>query len=906
MPTEYNTTTTSSPLGTPQTEPAVSHAAARPGLSRGVWIAIALISIALLAVIVIGILSRAAAERRLEQHTEESSVLTVAVTHPIAARLTPEIALPGNTQAFTDTPIYSRTNGYLKRWYFDIGARVKKGQLMATIETPEVDQQLQVAQANLKSAQANLGLANTTATRYQDLLKSNSVSKQETDQATSGALAQTAAVDAAMAGVRRLEQLQSFENVYAPFDGIVTARNTDVGALIDAGSAGATPKELFHMAAIGQIRVYVPVPEIYAADIRNGATAYLTLDEFPGERFDGVIARNSSAIDPASRTLNVEVDVPNAGGKLLPGSYVFAHFKTSMHPDSFTIPANTLLFRSEGLRVGVVRNGTRTARSHHHHARWRSPRRDPLRPPGQRPGHPRPLRLPRRRPGGSRRSFKDDDATGRDPADRSPAVTRLRAVLSAALTSTLLSGCMVGPKYVKPNVPTAPTFKEAPTTTAYKEDGAWHTAQPADQLPKGEWWTVFADPGLNDLEPRIITGNQTVRIADANLQRARAQIRVNRADLYPTVGAAPFAGATRYSANRPYFNASSANNGVGDLQLPIDVSWEIDLFGRIRRTVNIAREEAQASAADYQNVILSLQAELAIDYFELRAADAEKKLLNDTVAQYQEALRVTNNRFLGGVSAKSDVSQAETQLEAARVQASDVDVRRAQYEHAIALLIGQPPALLTLASAPLQAQPPAIPAGLPSELLERRPDIAAAERRTAEANQQIGIARAAFFPSLGLSGLVGFEGTSAANLLDKSSFIYALGPTLGQTFFDSGRRRAISEQAFASYNSETASYRQTTLTAYQQVEDNLSALRILAEEAEQQRRATAAAQEAQQIFNNRYVGGVDTYLQVITAQTAALNNERNDIDIMRRRMDASVLLVKALGGGWNASQLPKF
>lgn len=483
-------------------------------------------------------------------------------------------------------------------------------------------------------------------------------------------------------------------------------------------------------------------------------------------------------------------------------------------------------------------------------------------------------------------------------------MSRLPSLVCACSATALLTGCMVGPRYVKPAVPTAPAFKEA--TPSLKVDGAWHTAQPADQLPKGEWWTVFGDDGLNALEPHILTSNQNVRIADATLQLARAQIRINRAALYPTIGAAPFVGGERTSANRPYFNAASANNGLADLQLPLDISWEIDLFGRIRRSINTAREEAQASAADYSNVILSLQAELALDYFELRAADAEKKLLNDTVAQYQEAFRVTTNRFEGGVAPKSDVSQAQTQLQAAKVQAADVDIRRAQFEHAIAVLIGRPPADLALPVAPLQAQPPAVPVGLPSDLLERRPDIAAAERRTSEANERIGIARAAFFPSLSLSGLVGFEGTSAVNILNRSSFVYALGPTLGQTFFDSGRRGAISEQAYAIYNSETGSYRQTTLTAYQQVEDNLAALRILADEAEQQRQATAAAQEAQQIFNNRYVGGVDTYLQVITAQTAALNNERNDIDIMRRRMDASVLLIKALGGGWNVSQLPKY
>ena len=470
-----------------------------------------------------------------------------------------------------------------------------------------------------------------------------------------------------------------------------------------------------------------------------------------------------------------------------------------------------------------------------------------------------------------------------------------------------LAGCMVGPKYVRPSVPTAPTFKETPP--AYKEDtrdAGWRTAHPADALPKGAWWTVFHDDGLDALEPRIATANQSLRVADATLERARSQIRVSRADLFPTLGVAPFAGAERYSANRPYFNSTLANNGSGDFQLPADVSWEVDLFGRLRRTVNIAKEEAQAAEADLENTLLSLGSELAMDYFEVRAADAQKKLLDDTVAQYREALRVTNNRFVGGVAPKSDVSQAETQLQAALVLASDIEIRRAQFEHAIAVLVGEPPASFSLAPLPLNARPPAIPAGLPSELLERRPDIAAAERRTAEANQQIGIARAAYFPSLSISGLVGFEGTSAANVLGTSSFIYALGPTLGQTFYDAGRRAAISRQAFAGFNSATANYRQTTLNAYAEVEDNLAALRILAVEAEQQHQATVAAQEAQQIFNNRYVGGVDTYLQVITAQTTALNNERNDIDIMRRQMDASVLLVKALGGGWDAANLTKY
>ncbi len=476
-------------------------------------------------------------------------------------------------------------------------------------------------------------------------------------------------------------------------------------------------------------------------------------------------------------------------------------------------------------------------------------------------------------------------------------------VLVTSLATVLLTGCMVGPKYKQPAVPTAPSFKEA---DAFKDVPGWNVAKPEDAIPRGAWWTLFNDPGLNALEPQIATANQTLKAADANLRAARASIRIQNSNRYPTIGAAPFVGGTRDSANQPYFNALEANNGDAELLLPLQLNYEIDLWGAVRRNITAAKEESQATAADRQNILLSLQAELALDYFELRAADAQQKLFNDTVAQYEEAVRITNNRYLGGIAVKSDLTQAETQLQDVKVQAADVAIARAQYEHAIAILTGQPPSSFTLPPTPLELAitPPAVPPGLPSALLERRPDIAAAERRTAEANEQIGIARAAYFPSLNLSAAAGLESTALTSLFDKSSFIYALGPTLGETFFDGGRRRGISEQALAGYDRTTADYRQTVLTAYQQVEDNLVALHVLANEAEQQRRATASAQESERIFNNRYVGGVDTYLQVITAQTTALNNERNDIDILRRRMDASVLLVKTLGGGWDRTQLP--
>jgi RND family efflux transporter MFP subunit len=347
-------TTESHPSG--EHPPMPKNTPEEPRLSRGSWIGMVVVAAIIAAVVIFGIMARHGSEHTLEKETAAAAIPSVNVIYPSPSSLSSEIALPGSTQAFIDAPIYSRTSGYLKDWYFDIGAHVRKGQLMAVIETPEVDQQLQVAQADLKSAQANLDLANTTSTRYQNLLKTNSVSKQETDVAVSDAAAKQAAVDASMANVRRLEQLQSFEKVYAPFDGIVTARNTDIGRLISAGQ-NTTPQELFHLAAIGKLRVYVAVPEAYSAAIKDGGKAALTLDEFPGKTFEGTIARNSNAIDQSTRTLNVEVDVDNPKGELLPGAYVFVHFKVPEHAAGMMLPSNTLLFRSEGLRVGVVRNG---------------------------------------------------------------------------------------------------------------------------------------------------------------------------------------------------------------------------------------------------------------------------------------------------------------------------------------------------------------------------------------------------------------------------------------------------------------------------------------------------------------------------------------------------------------------
>jgi NodT family efflux transporter outer membrane factor (OMF) lipoprotein len=465
---------------------------------------------------------------------------------------------------------------------------------------------------------------------------------------------------------------------------------------------------------------------------------------------------------------------------------------------------------------------------------------------------------------------------------------------------------MVGPKYVKPTAPTAPGFKEQPPES-FKESDGWKTAQPGDQALRGKWWETFGDPQLNALEEEVTVSNQDLKVAEARFRQARAMIRFNRSAEFPTISTSPSVVNERDSANQAYFPQSLANNGTGSFTLPFDLSYEVDLWGKIRRTVSASREEAQASAADLQTANLSLHAELAVDYFELRSADVQEQLLNDTVKAYTDALDLTQNRFDGGAAPKSDVAQAQTQLDGARVQDTDITVMRAQYEHAIATLIGKPPAQFSITPAPKTAlQLPVIPVGLPASLLERRPDIAAGERRVAEANDQIGIARAAFFPSLVLGAEGGFAGTTITNWFNWPSRMWAVGPQMSQTIFDAGRRRAVSEGATANYDGTVASYRQTTLTAFQEVEDNLAALRILEKEAQQQQEATTSAEESLQLFTNRYEGGVDNYLQVITAQTVLLANQRNDIDIERRRMDASVLLVKAVGGGWDASLLPKF
>jgi len=470
---------------------------------------------------------------------------------------------------------------------------------------------------------------------------------------------------------------------------------------------------------------------------------------------------------------------------------------------------------------------------------------------------------------------------------------RIPFVLLAAAPLVLVA-CTIGPNYLKPDATTTDAFKESPPQ--------WNPARPSDEKLRADWWELFGDPQLNALQAQVEVANQDLKSAEARFRRARAMVGYARSEQYPTIGVSADAASVRDSPNQPYF-PSSVSNATGDFALPFDLSYEVDLWGRIRRTVNAAKASAQAGAADLETVKLSLHAELAVDYFELRSADAQQRLLDDTVTAYSESLQLTQNRLEGGSAPESDVAQAKTQLDTARVKDTDVAVHRAQYEHAIAVLIGQPPASFGLRASALDSQPPAIPTGIPSELLERRPDIAAAERRASAANEQIGIALAAYYPSLSLNGLAGFESRSSTTWLNWPSRMWAVGLSAVETIYDGGRRHATTEAARARYDAAVADYRQTTLTAFQQVEDNLAALRILEREARQEDEAVESAKTYLGIFANRYIGGRDSYLQVIAAQTAYLDNQRNQVEIRRRRMDATVLLVKALGGGWNAAAL---
>jgi NodT family efflux transporter outer membrane factor (OMF) lipoprotein len=455
------------------------------------------------------------------------------------------------------------------------------------------------------------------------------------------------------------------------------------------------------------------------------------------------------------------------------------------------------------------------------------------------------------------------------------------------------SACTVGPNYQRPDV-------EVPDK--YKEAGEWKVAQPQDASPRGNWWETFNDPVLNELEAQVATANQDVRQAEANYRAAQALVAQARAGFYPTLSAS--LGATR--AGGQVSNATTANAGTGTATqqlFTLNADWEPDLWGRVRRTVESNEASAQASDADLASTRLSSQATLAQDYFQLRVADAEKRLLDETVAAYERSLTLTTNQYNAGIVSKADVAQAQAQLKGAQAQAIDIEVTRQQLEHAIALLVGKAPSTFSIAPVSVALVMPNIPLSMPSALLERRPDIAGAERRMAAANAQIGVAEAAYYPTLDLTAALRTGGTSFGNLFNLSTRVWSVGATATELIFDAGRRQAVTRQAEANFDATVAMYRKTVLGAFQEVEDNLVAIRVLEQEATVQDDAVKASEESVRLALNQYRAGIVSYLNVVTAQTTALTNERSALTIQQRRMVAAATLVKALGGGWNVQEM---
>lgn len=455
-----------------------------------------------------------------------------------------------------------------------------------------------------------------------------------------------------------------------------------------------------------------------------------------------------------------------------------------------------------------------------------------------------------------------------------------------ALPLALLSACAVGPDYVRPEVDVPAAFKEA---------AGWKMAEPRDQEIRGKWWEIYNDPLLNSLEEQVNISNQNLAQAEARYRQAGALVQSARASYFPTLTG----NVSTSRGNR----GSSAIGSAGDSHsLSVSATWEADVWGRVRRTVEANQASAQAGAADLEATRLSTQAQLAQSYFQLRTIDAQQELFDRTIADYQKSLQLTRNQYAAGVVANANVMLAQTQLHTTRAQSIDLGLQRAQLEHAIALLVGQPASTFSIVRAPLHASVPALPIGMPSSLLERRPDIAAAERRIAAANARIGVAQTAYFPDLTLAATGGFQSSSLVNWLTLPSRFWSVGPALALTLFDGGARRAQTDQAIAIYDADVAAYRQTVLTGFQEVEDNLAALRMLEQEALVQDEAVQSSRKSVELTTNQYRAGVVSYLNVITVQTSALGNERTGLDIQNRRLAASVLLIKALGGGWVVNQ----
>jgi NodT family efflux transporter outer membrane factor (OMF) lipoprotein len=486
-------------------------------------------------------------------------------------------------------------------------------------------------------------------------------------------------------------------------------------------------------------------------------------------------------------------------------------------------------------------------------------------------------------------------------------VSELRGAVqlsSVVLVTCGLLGCNVGPKYVRPAIPSPPAFKELGPQQA-PDGSTWKSAQPQDAALRGKWWEIYQEPELNALEDKLNITNQNIAQSYENFLASRAQIQQARSSYYPTLSVGP-----SYTRNRSpqsqntSSSLSSANPNSNLFNLPFDVSWEPDLWGRVRNTVHQYSYAAQVSAADLENVKLTEQANLAIFYFQLRGQDALEDLYQKTVEVDRQSLELTRALYKSGLDNDEAVAQAEIALKTSEASATNAGIARAQYEHAIALLVGEQASTFSIPVRPLTTQVPGIPAGVPSELLERRPDIAAAERTMAEANALIGVEKAAYYPTLSITGTLGFEASKISQWMTSPSRYWSVGPTASETIFDGGLRKSTMAQYAALYNADVAGYRQTVLTAFQQTEDSLSSSRLLTQQIEQQRETVASAQRNFDVATTRYKTGLDPYLNVFTAQSTLLANQQAVITLQVQKMTSSVQLIEALGGGWDISQLP--
>ena len=847
-------------------------------LSRILLIAV---PVAVAVVFFAGILPRIRAAAELQSRASAASRPVVNVVLAAKSSSPAQAIFPAAIQALQDTPIYARTTGYIAKWTADIGDRVKAGEVMAVIDGPDLDQELNQARAALEQSKANNELARISADRWKELGAQNAVAQQDVDQKTADFAAGKAAVVAAQANVDRLAQLKDFQQVTAPYDGVVTARNAQVGALISAGSG----TEIFHIAQTDTLRVFVSVPQSYVRSVRLGLPADVLVPEFPGRVFRGSVARFAGALDSASRTLLTEVRLPNTDGVLFPGMFGQVRFTFQAAQPAILLPSNAAIITAAGTLVATVDPSDRIRLVHV------TLGRDFGNQVEIEGGLDVGARVVSNPSDSLTEGLEVSPVAPEAPAGKVSGRTRIcRWVSGCALL--LGAGCAVGPDYRKPEVAVPP---------AYSEKGPWRVAQPKDSVPKAGWWRMFGDPELDSLEEKAAVASPTLRAALARFDEALAAARLSRAALYPTLAVNSDSYRERFSAHRQSeYPGTTFAYTTSSFDLPLNLSYEVDLFGQVRRSIESATAAAQAQGAAYQNVLLTLQAGVAQNYFALRSLATQRDLLQRNVNLLAGALDLVRKLRKGGANSDLDVFQAEAELATVEDAAAAADQSIAEQQHALAVLVGENPESFRIEARPLDPALFPVPVGLPSELLERRPDVASAERTMAATNARIGVAKAAFFPSIGLTAFAGANSGDLTNLLTWGSREWAAGPFVSVPIFNGGANSANYRQAQAAYDEAVANYRRAGPGRLPGGggRRTLRPSRILARQVDILGRAVTASTGASNLSVIRYKAGLVSYIEVIDSQRTQLQSELSLADARAARLTATVLLIRALGGGW--------